>query len=779
MTVLFHVGDDPTKSFVDLYDQVFAHLDELPPGASQPDITPMCTDDIPIVVLTLHGARYDRGQLGRCGAAAHRRRSNRLPAFRRSPTYGGRAARGRRSTRSGAACCLRTLARCRSRARSARRTSSRRPGRCATPRARCTCTRDAVPERGRKSRRTIVGVRDGVPVALRDVANVRAALRRRRRDASDALYWTATNRRSASRSPRSPGRTPSRSPTTSSTPSRAAELPPGVTVSVTRDYGEKANLAVNELIERLVEAIGIVVLLLLVLGWRQAIVVATAIPLTLFVTLGVGDARASNDQPDHALRADSRARSARRRRDRHGREHSPALHANDPNAPREPSRPSRAVGEIASPTALATLTVMLSFLPMLFVTGMMGPYMRPIPINVPVAMFASLFVAFAITPWATYHLLRNAQAEDAHATPRWVAPFRDRLARLFASNPRARLALSGCSCAGASRSHLRCRALQLVQFRMLPRRQRNDVSREHRRAAVEHGRGDDAHRRSGRCRARHDAARCEITRTFVGTNAVPDLSSLFQGTVFRNAPNHADIRVNLVPKDRRKHAVGRYSCESLRPRLQAIAARYGAHVAHRADAARTAGAQHDLRKDLRSRSRRTPRDRIAHLIGMLQARARRRRRRSERQAAAAVAICVEVDPAQGRAFGRRRADVAQTLAMALHGATVSRRCTRRSTRARSTSSCGSRRSTAAIRRRFAASDPDAYRRARAARQIARIVVATSAAAALSRRLSRRDLRRRRDGRTQLHLRRDRGDARACAGIRCRRVTASIGTANGI
>ncbi|HET9096552.1 MAG TPA: efflux RND transporter permease subunit, partial [Candidatus Baltobacteraceae bacterium] len=63
MTVLFHVGDDPTKSFVSLYDQVFAHLNELPPGASQPQITPLSVDDIPIVVLTLHGSAYNRGQL--------------------------------------------------------------------------------------------------------------------------------------------------------------------------------------------------------------------------------------------------------------------------------------------------------------------------------------------------------------------------------------------------------------------------------------------------------------------------------------------------------------------------------------------------------------------------------------------------------------------------------------------------------------------------------------------------------------------------------------------
>ena len=104
----------------------------------------------------------------------------------------------------------------------------------------------------------------------------------------------------------------------------------------------------------------------------------------------------------------------------------------------------RAVGEIGSPTALATSTVVLSFLPMLFVTGMMGPYMRPIPINVPVAMLASLFIAFAITPWATYSLLRNQPAKSSHGTPRWIAPFRRTLASIARPTPaRARLFLFG------------------------------------------------------------------------------------------------------------------------------------------------------------------------------------------------------------------------------------------------------------------------------------------------------------------------------------------------
>ena len=66
-----------------------------------------------------------------------------------------------------------------------------------------------------------------------------------------------------------------------------------------------------------------------------------------------------------------------------------------------------AVNEIGMPTILATFTVVLAFIPMAFVTGMMGPYMMPIPINVPVAMITSLFIAFIVTPWASYRLMKT------------------------------------------------------------------------------------------------------------------------------------------------------------------------------------------------------------------------------------------------------------------------------------------------------------------------------------------------------------------------------------
>ena len=110
----------------------------------------------------------------------------------------------------------------------------------------------------------------------------------------------------------------------------------------------------------------------------------------------------------------------------------------------------------------------------------------------------------------------------------------------------------------------------------------------------------------------------ENYETFVGTNAVPDLSSLLQGTIFRNAPNLADIRVNSSPKDKRGHANRPILVRRLRPQLQAVAGALRSEAARPADAAGTAGSQHHLRQDLRARSRGAPRDRLSRRLGMLQ-----------------------------------------------------------------------------------------------------------------------------------------------------------------
>ena len=192
---------------------------------------------------------------------------------------------------------------------------------------------------------------------------------------------------------------------------KKTQIPSSVMMTITRNDGKTANDAVNELVFHLVVSIIVVIILLFfTLGWREAAIVALAIPLTLFITLAVGMVAGQTINritlfalilslgllvDDAIVVVENIHRHYKLQQ--HSRLQGAIL----------------AVNEIGMPTILATLTVVLAFIPMAFVTGMMGPYMMPIPFNVPVAMITSLLVAFVVTPWASYRLMKP----DSHGTP--------------------------------------------------------------------------------------------------------------------------------------------------------------------------------------------------------------------------------------------------------------------------------------------------------------------------------------------------------------------------
>ena len=661
ITVLFHVGDDPTTSFVDLYDQISAHASELPQGASQPQITPLSVDDIPIVVLTLHGKRYDRGQLD---DAAQRviATLRPIPGISTVEEYGGLprqvnvtldparlAAFGLAPATIAQALGATNLTSAVGTVRDATTELSIHAGTAYT-------TVDQVAAQ-------IVGVSDGQPIALHQIASVALGRRAAESDTRFARGGSTSESAVSIAIAKKGGTNAVAIADAVLDKLKTVALPPGVAVTVTRNYGEKANDAVNELIQRLIEAIVIVVILLLTLGWREALVVATAIPLTLFVTLGVGmlTGQTVNRITLFALilalglLVDDAIVLV---------ENIHRHYAMDTGKSKADATIS-AVREIGSPTALATLTVMLSFLPMLFVTGMMGPYMRPIPINVPIAMIASLGIAFAITPWATFALLRNQKPKGTHGIARWILPFRNTLITLL-DRPR----LGSIFLALLLLAFIVSAALpivQLLKFRMLP-----DANETTFLVSI------DALPTSplGRTTAIADAIGAELAHVpeiadyeiFSGTNSIPDLASLLQSTVFRNAPHLADIRVNLVPKGGR-HIQSAALVGALRPRLSAIAERYGATIrilqtppgppVRATINAKIFGPELEGRRAVASR-----------LTGMLE------RERGVVDINSSfkplpASLQLEVEQRKAAIAGVSTVDITQTLAMALRGAAVS------------------------------------------------------------------------------------------------------------
>jgi multidrug efflux pump subunit AcrB len=183
-------------------------------------------------------------------------------------------------------------------------------------------------------------------------------------------------------------------------------LPSDIKMSVIRDYGQTAGEKSNELIEHLIIAtVSVSLLIALAMGWRAALVVAVAIPVTLALTLAiyyfmgytlnrvtlfalifsigilVDDAIVVVENIERYLKTYS---------------HLTLTQAT-----------LRAVSEVGNPTILATFTVIGAILPMAFVRGLMGPYMKPIPVGASLAMILSLFVAFIVTPWASVKLLKH------------------------------------------------------------------------------------------------------------------------------------------------------------------------------------------------------------------------------------------------------------------------------------------------------------------------------------------------------------------------------------
>jgi len=352
-----------------------------------------------------------------------------------------------------------------------------------------------------------------------------------------------------------------------------AKLPPGVTATVTRNDGDKADKAVNELVEHLVLSITIVVLLLfLALGWRDALIVATAIPLTLFITLGVGMlfGQTINRITLFALTlslgllVDDAIVVVENVHRHYQMQRHPRLHAS-----------IMAVNEIGSPTVLATITVMLAFLPMYFVTGMMGPYMAPIPFNVPVAMLASLLVAFIVTPWAAYRLVKVKYAEPGRPEESWIyRTYSGLLSPLLADTGKRRIfiLLVLILFIGAMGFPL----LQWVKFRMLPKANKNTFL-----VTVDMPSGtalEETDRVARAVGARiADVPEVMDYESFVGAPSVTDFNGLLRGGGFRKDPRFADIRVNLSDKSDRNITSERL-VQGLRPELAKIGKPYGANI---------------------------------------------------------------------------------------------------------------------------------------------------------------------------------------------------------
>ena len=361
---------------------------------------------------------------------------------------------------------------------------------------------------------------------------------------------------------------------------RNAVIPAGFEVSVTRNYGETASDKANKLIQKLLFAtLSVVALALATLGRREAAIVGAAVILTLAATLFASWAwgftlnRVSlfalifsiGILVDDAIVV---VENIHRHR------------ALEPQAPLAELIP-RAVDEVGGPTILATFTVIAALLPMAFVSGLMGPYMSPIPINASMGMLISLAVAFSVTPWLALRLARAPATTTAHASSRLDAALARGFTRLLspfldankgARNRRA-LALGIAIAIAAS---LALPMLEWVVLKMLPFDNKSEFQ-----VVVDMPAGTPVEGTAAVLHAMgaYVATLPEVVdyEGYAGTAAPINFNGLVRQYNLRQAAENGDLQVNLVDKHHRARQSHEIAAAA-RPEFERIAASFGAKV---------------------------------------------------------------------------------------------------------------------------------------------------------------------------------------------------------
>ncbi len=592
VTVKFFVGQDKERSMVKLYDKIMSNMDVSPPGASQPLVKPIDVDDVPIVAITLSGApgtNYDDAQLRL--VADHV-----LDELRKVPGVGNTAIIGGRSRQvnvtldplriAGYGLSPLQIA-------GAINVSNANllSGDLEQGSKKLALETGGFFEKAGDVRNAVVGIANNKPVYLGDVAEVTDGFEETEKLTRIAFTGRHEEQAGVQTADHATGELPAVTVALAKRQKlnavkisneilakldelKKTQIPSGIKVTVTRNDGKTANDAVNELVFHLVVSIIVVIILLfLTLGWREAAIVALAIPLTLFITLAVGMVLGQTINritlfalilslgllvDDAIVVVENIHRHYRLQQ--HSRLQGAIL----------------AVNEIGMPTILATLTVVLAFIPMAFVTGMMGPYMMPIPFNVPVAMITSLFVAFVVTPWASYRLMKA----DHHGNPpsleetKIYRMYKKVLEPLLQNPVKRRIVLAAILTAFVITMSFPL--FQWVKFRMLPKANKNTFL-----VSVDMPAGTVLENTDRVARAVGDYIRripeVKDYETFVGTGSVMDFNGLLRGGAFREASQFADIRVNLADKEDRKISSEKLVLK-IRPDIAKLAREYGANI---------------------------------------------------------------------------------------------------------------------------------------------------------------------------------------------------------
>ena len=576
VTARFVVGSSPESAATRIDEKVKANIDKIPAGIAQPQITTRGISDVPIVVLTLTPRPGAAGQWDdrTLYALATKLRTEVAKVDDVGITF---ITGGQREA-------IRVIP---------------DPARLAAARVPLSSVMTAIGQGGRAFpagalrdngqalaitagqplgsvddvRRLIVRSTSGAPVLLSDVARVEqgAAQDQARswRWAKDARGWTMAPAVSIAIAKRNGANAVNVSQGVMARVEalKGGLIPPGIAVNITRNYGESANDKANELIFHLALAtVSIVILIGFAIGWREAGVTAIVIPTTIMLTMfasrimGFSINRVSLFAlifsigilvDDAIVMIENIARH---------------WGMNDGRTRQQAA--IEAVAEVGNPTIIATLTVVAALLPMLFVSGLMGPYMAPIPINASAAMVFSFFVAVIIAPWLMVRFAREtlAQGHEAEGGGRLGAIYARYATRVIATRQSAKRFLIGVGMA----TLVACSMFyfKAVTVKLLPFDNKSEVQ-----LVVDMPKGTSLEG-TGRMLEQASAVARQLPEVtameaYAGTAAPFNFNGLVRHYFLRARPEMGDVLVSLRPKgdrSRSSHAIA----VDLRERLKAV-----------------------------------------------------------------------------------------------------------------------------------------------------------------------------------------------------------------
>ncbi|HEJ83850.1 MAG TPA: efflux RND transporter permease subunit [Desulfobacteraceae bacterium] len=596
VTVRFYVGEHRERSLIKLYNKIAMNADQAPPLVRGWVVKPVEIDDVPIVNLTLHSAMYNDHELRRIGEEVLSRLAE-VPDISRTFIVGGRPREVRVELRpdrmSGLGVTLLEVWQALEGTDAAVTA-----GRFSRTNQTLTVTSDSFVASAREVAELVVAIHEGRPVYLRDIARIRDAPEEpdayTRIGFSNAVSSGPQARRLEATALTLPAVTLAFAKKRGTNAVDVAAdildrletlkhtvIPGGVEVAVTRNYGQTAQDKVNNLLASLIFAILTVVgLLALTLGWREALVVALAVPLSFSLALFVNYVFGFTINrvtlfalilslglvvDDPITNVDNIQRHIRMGR-------------------RNPLAATLfAVQEVLPPVIMSTLCIIVSFVPLFFITGMMGPYMAPMAANVPLTVSFSTLCALTVVPWVSYLLLRRlgpkdqtgAETPSRDVTPPWIQKGYERVVGPFLDSPFKRFLLYGLICV------LLLGSIGLALFRYVPMKMLPFDNKNEFQIVIDMPEGTPLEQTYRVVQDFEAYLRQvpEVTHfiSYTGTASPMDFNGMVRHYYLREAGNLADIRVNLAEKERRKqqsHAM----VLRLRNDLEDLAERHGAVI---------------------------------------------------------------------------------------------------------------------------------------------------------------------------------------------------------